>query len=334
MKDKICIIEEDEKVYHNLATHRLDLRLPFRLLKIIRKEKIDVLFLVNQPLIQFWGVLCGWMAGVPVRIAAIRSTGKVNRIQRRLWINRLTFPWMTRVTALSEMHKDYLVNQEKIDKKKIEVITNGVELPRLSGQKGNNTLKKELGIPPNAPVVGIVAMLRPEKGHHVFIKAASRVLQSVSSAHFVIVGSGPERGNLEGLVTQLGVRDSIHILGSREDVPELLNIFNVAVLSSHAVVETVSNAVLEYMAVGKAVVSTSVGSLPEMIEDGVSGYLVEPGDWKTMADRIVTVLKNEKLAKRLGQAAKKRVAERYTIEHMISGWEDLFERLVKEAQTS
>lgn len=322
------LMKEGVTVYHGLARHRWDVTLPFRLFRLLRREHVDVLFMINQPLVQFWGTWCGLLARIPVRIAAIRSTGKINRIQRRLLINWLTFPWVSRVTALSQTHKTYLIEKERIDPKKIEIISNGVDLGRFNGVEAPPSLRASLGLPDGAPLVAIVAMLRPEKAHDVFLRAAQTVLKQVPETHFLVAGEGSERLRLERLVAQLGIAPHVHFLGTRRDIPLLLSVCDVGVLSSHSVVETVSNAVLEYMGAQKPVVATRVGSLPEMIDDGETGFLVEPGDWNEMAEKITVLLRDRALASRMGRAGRDKVKRYYTVEQMVSQTEDLFERLL------
>ena len=322
------LIQAGATVYHGLAKSRFDLSLALRLYRLFRREKVDVLFIINQPITQFWGTWTSLWSGVPIRITAIRSTGKINRIQRRLLINRLTFPWINRVTSLSQMHKNYLVNQEGIDQEKIEIIPNGVDLVRFTPGEGSRTLRTSLGLPEQASIVGIVAMLRPEKAHDVFLKAAAEVSKRIPEGHFLVVGDGEERPRLEELTKELGIESHVHFLGARKDIPELLNLIDVGVLSSRPVVETVSNSVLEYMSTAKPVVATRVGSLPEMVEEGKTGFLIEPGDWQAMAERIVTLLQDRTLAKRMGKAGREKVERCYTVEQMVRQTEALFERLL------
>ncbi len=322
------LIEEGYSVYHSLAQSRWDVRLPVRLCQILRHEKINALFIVNQPLTQFWGTWCGLFAKVPVRVTAIRSTGKINRIKRRLILNRLTFPWTDCVTALSEQHKNYLVEKERIDARKIEIIPNGVDLVRFKMNGYPKTLRTSLGLKDNEKVVGIVAMLRPEKAHEVFLKGAAEILAKCPSTRFLIVGEGPERHKLESLAASLKLSSSTHFLGARNDIPQILSLLDVAVLSSHAVVETLSNAVLEYMAAAKPVVSTKVGSLSEQVDEGKTGFLVPPGNWKALAERVIKLLENSELAQRMGEAGRKKVEKDYSIERMIDKTEALLERLI------
>ena len=318
-------------VYENLARGRFDLQAPWRLWQLLKKENIDILYMVNQPLIQFWGTVCAMAAGVRVRIAGIGSMGKVNRIYRRLFINRLVFPFVTRVRSLSVTHKNYLVNEEKIPAGKIVIIPNGIEVERFLTAPDTALLRKSLGLREKQPVAGIVAMLRPEKGHETFLRAAARVLEKIPDACFLIIGEGEERPRLEALVSGLGLNGKVHFLGMREDIPALLHLMDAAVLSSRPVVETLSNAVLEYMAAAKPVVSTRVGSLAEQIEEGKTGYLVAPGDSEAMAEKIIGLFQDPSRASEMGKAARLKVLKSYTLEAMIRQMENLFEILLQGA---
>ncbi len=321
------LLRKGYPVLHNLASGRLDLALPAKLARLLLQERVDVLFMVNQPIVQFWGTWASLLARVPVRVAAIRSTGKINRIQRRLWVNRLTFPWTTRVTALSATHKAYLVSKEGIDPRKIEIIPNGVDVEAFRANGSASVLRDSFRLPHGAPVVAIVAMLRPEKDHATFLRAAAEVRRRVSDAHFLLVGEGAERSPLEALTRELGLEACVHFTGVRDDIPQVLGVSDLCALSSRPVVETLSNAVLEYMAAGKPVVATRVGSLPEQVEEGVTGFLVEPGDWREMAERMVRLLADRSLARRMGEAGRRKVTDEYSIEHMVREWEALFVRL-------
>ncbi len=321
-------------VYSDLAAHRWDLRILPRLLSLLRREHVDLLYIINQPFSQFWGTLCGKLAGTPVLITSIHSTGKISRVHRRLWINQLTFPFMDRVTALSETHKTYLAEQEGIDPKKIEIIPNGIEVDRFASAEARNGLRSSFGIENGEPIVGIVAMLRPEKSHDIFLQAAGKILRKNPKAHFLVVGDGPERPRLEMLTQKLNLSSRVHFVGARNDVPEIISLFDVGVLSSQPVVETLSVSVLEYMASGKPVVATRVGSLPEIVEEARSGFLVEPGDAESLADRILQLLDDQQLARQMGARGHERVAREYTVEQMVKKTEDLFERLLKDQEAS
>lgn len=321
-------------VHSHLASNRWDVGVFFRLSNLLRRERVDLLYTINQPMAQFWGVLCGKAAGVRALVTCIHSTGKISRAGRRLWINRLTFRWTDRILALGQMHKAYLMAEEGIEEGKIEIIPNGIDPDRFSRAGDGRLLKENLGISSNSSVVAIVAMLRPEKNHEVFLGAARRILSEIPETHFLIVGDGPERASLEMRAGDLGLAPHVHFLGLRQDVPALMNLCDVAVLSSKPVVETQSISVLEYMASAKPVVATRVGSLPELIEDGKSGYLVDPGDEEALAERILRLLRNPEKAREMGRFGREKVQTSYTVERMVQMTEALFDRLLLQGETN
>ncbi len=316
------------QVFEHLSTSRWDLKGLFRLAGLLRSEKVDILYMINQPVPQLWGTLAGKMAGVRALSSSIHSTGKISRIRRRLLINRFTFPFVKKITCLSESHKKYLIEQEGINPAKLEIVTNGIDLSRFDSNS-REEYRKLLGVPADGYAVGILAMLRPEKAHDVFLKTAQNVLKEIPKTHFFIVGDGPERQKLEALAKSLGIEEHIHFLGVRNDVHKILQALDVAVLSSHPVVETLSIAVLEYMAAARPVVATRVGSTPELVKDGESGFLFEPGDSAGLAKGILQLLRDPDLARRMGEKGRQKVASQYTADHMVQQMQKFLENLVK-----
>ena len=122
-----------------------------------------------------------------------------------------------------------------------------------------------------------------------------------------------------------GLADRFHLLGSVADVPAFLGGLDVAVLPSRS--EGMSNAILEYMAAGRAIVATAVGAAPELIDEDVHGLLVPPNDAAKLAEAIDRLLKNPALAQRMGEAARRRARERYSREAMVERFTDFYERL-------
>ncbi len=312
-------------VYDNLSKGRWDLSVYFKLNKILKINNVDILYVINQPLTQFWASICRKSSNVPILISSIHSMGMIDRRKRRIWVNKLTFSSVDCVTALSKTHKEYLSKKEGISPNKIEIIPNGIDIENYK-RTPNPLIKEKLGIPATSPVVGIVAMLRPEKAHDIFIKAAKIVLGKTPKSHFLIIGDGSEREKLEGLTKTLGIDKKVHFLGVRHDIAQLIGVMDVAVLCSYPVVETLSISVLEYMASSKPVVATRVGSLSELVVDGVNGFLVNPGDTGSLATKIENLIKNKKLANQLGKNGLEKVVKCYTIERMVKGYELLFER--------
>ena len=156
-----------------------------------------------------------------------------------------------------------------------------------------------------------MAALRPEKNHALFLRAAARVRRAVPDARFLIVGDGPQRGELEALAQSLAISDAVRFLGTRSDVPEVLSLIDVLALSSHIEANPVS--ILEAMAAEKPVVATRVGSVDKAVHDGRSGYLVSPGSEEELAGRLIELLRDRPRAAAFGRAGRQHVLEHASI---------------------
>jgi glycosyltransferase involved in cell wall biosynthesis len=147
----------------------------------------------------------------------------------------------------------------------------------------------------------------------------------------LIIGDGPCRAELESRSAALGLNDQVHFLGRRADVPELLGLLDVFVLTSQMEANPVS--ILEAAASGKPVVATAVGSIPEAVLEGQTGFLVEPGDSKLLTKSVLEVISNPGAAQRMGAAARQHVAQHWSLDNMVTGYENLIERLYERKST-
>jgi len=174
-------------------------------------------------------------------------------------------------------------------------------------------------------VVGAAGRLSPEKGFDVFIDAAALVRRERPDAGFVVFGDGPLRERLEKRVAERELVGAFVLAGFRPDVERFLPFLDVAVLSSHT--EGLPVVVLEAMAARVPVVATAVGGTPEVVEDGVTGWLVPPGNVAVLAQRIGELLSDETNRRRMGAAARQRVEDEFTFARMSEQYLELFERL-------
>jgi len=290
------------------------------------------------------------LAGVPVTIASIRDTG-VGITPAKMRMHKLICRLADCVLVNAEAVRQWLIEQGyRADK--ITVIRNGIDLSRFAHPGGGAGLRRELGLPEQAPLVVVLARLIPQKGIESFLEAAAEVSRRYPDARFLIVGEvfvfrqDKSRGNGAGerdvaerdiayhqvlarQVARLGLDGRVIFTGYRSDVPELLSQAAVSVLPSLS--EGLSNTVLESMAAGVPVVATRVGGNPELIDDGVGGLLVPPRNPGELARAICAVLDDRDFARRLGQAAKRRVAERFSLERMVRETEDLYVTLLERA---
>jgi glycosyltransferase involved in cell wall biosynthesis len=206
-----------------------------------------------------------------------------------------------------------------------------VDLTRFAGAPAGERLRHELHLPPNSRLVVVASRLTRLKGIECFLSAAAALSVKHPDVRFLIVGetSPPDPAylqSLERLARELGIADRVTFTGRRSDIPAVLGAADVAVMPS--LNEALSNVVLESMAAGAPVVATRVGGTPEALTDGATGLLVQPGDAGAIATAVSRLLDDRALACRLGRAARERIAERFSVERMVSATEDLYAELL------
>jgi glycosyltransferase involved in cell wall biosynthesis len=313
---------EGVEVVGPLMSSRRDVRVVTRLAGLLRR-RVDVLYLNNQPATQLWGTVAAKVARTPLVVAALHYTARDSARNRR--VNRLTGRWIDVWVAISEVQRRRLVAHEGVPRAgRIAVIPNGVDVDGLSAAgSARDATRAALGVPPSHGVVSLVAGMRPEKNHSLFLRAARRILEQRPETTFLLVGDGERRAALEREAVELGVDGATRFLGIRHDVPELVNASDVGVLSSSFGVETSPVTLLEFMACAKPVVSTNVGAVPEIVVDGVTGLLVPERDEHALAVAVLELLADEALAKRLGEAGRAHVSEHFSLDRMLERTEEM-----------
>jgi glycosyltransferase involved in cell wall biosynthesis len=180
-------------------------------------------------------------------------------------------------------------------------------------------------LPHGAPVVGNVAALVPHKGQRHLIDAAQMVVREMPDVRFVILGEGELRGQLERLVREYQLEKHVLLPGFRADVLGCMKGFDLFAMSS--VTEGLGTSLLDAMACSKAIVATRAGGVPEVVDEGRTGFLVAPRDHRAMADAIVRLLTEEPLRRRMGEAGFARVRERFTVEQMVAETAAIYARV-------
>ena len=314
-----AVLAEEIPAFTGLLAHKYDFKVLGRLARLLRRQRIDAVVTVGTGGDKmFWGRLAGWLAGVPVICSALHSTGLPDHVELP---NRLLAPLTDAFIAVAQPHALHLGAHEGCPAEKIHVIPNGVDVERFHPRWPNPTLHRELHLDPEAPTVGIVAALRPEKNHEMFLDVAALIHGKLPTAQFLIVGDGPQRTKLQTLAQDLGIAPSVHFLGTRADVHEVLALLDVVLLTSHSEANPVC--LLEAMASEKPVVATRVGSVGETVLEGRTGYLVTPGDSQQMADRVLELLADRAGAAVMGRAGREAVIAGWSVDRMVRGYEDL-----------
>ncbi len=207
----------------------------------------------------------------------------------------------------------------------VSVIRSGIPLDGFRNRHGGDRVRQQLGIPATSPVVVQVGNFKPQKAPLDFVRMAGRVSQAVGEAWFVMVGDGALRPAAQRLAAELGISDRTVFTGWWGDVPGLLDAARVSVLSSRH--EGLPRAAVESLAAGVPVVATSVDGTPEVVHDGVNGCLVAAGDVAGLADRVISLLRDEDLWSRLSAAAPENLAD-FDIDYMVRQQEDLYRWLL------
>ena len=308
-------------VHCRLLQHKFDLRVLPRLWRLLRSREIDAVVTVGAGDKMFWGRLAARLAGVPVIVSALHSTGWPDSVGR---LNRLLTPLTDGFIGVADAHAEHLAANERFPRSKVHTIYNGVDTEQFIPRDGL-AIRHELALPPAAPVVGILAALRPEKNHELFLAGAAAIHVELPETHFLIIGEGPERPRIEQLATKLGIADRIHLLGSRSDVPELMGAIDVLALTSHNEASPVS--ILEALSCGVPVVSANVGSVSETVVPGETGLLFAAGDLDGYVAATLQLLKDSSLREQLGTSGRQRVVDERSLTTMVRGYESLLERL-------
>lgn len=304
-----------------------------RLVRIMRRFRPHIVITrgLNADIL---GRVAGVIARVPVRVVWKHNTGHITRGWLERVSERALDPVTGRYFAVAHGQVPYLVDELGWPGEKIRVIHNGVDpgaFPYEPERVRDAELLHQLGAAGDGPLVGILAVLRPEKDHDTFLRAAARVAERRPDARFAVVGDGPERGRLEELAADLGIADRVAFAGMRSDVEAILGVLDVAVLSSHTI-ECFPYAILEAMAMGVPAVCTAVGGLGEMIDDGVTGRLVPPRDPAALADGILDVIADPGRRAQMGRAARLRLEDNFTLERSAHRTEQAIREAVGAAR--
>jgi glycosyltransferase involved in cell wall biosynthesis len=320
------LLASEMRVHSHMTSGKWDLSVLPKLWRVMTVPRADAVITVGAGDKMFWGRLAAHLAGVPVVASALHSTGWPDGVGR---LNRMLTRWTDAFIGVAEAHGRHLVENERFPAEKVRVIYNGVDTDRFAPQDATET-RRSLDIAPDAPVVGILAALRPEKNHRLFLAGAQRILAQLPAAKFVVVGDGPTRAELEALASQLGVAQAVRFVGMRSDVPALLAACDVVGLTSHNEAAPVS--ILEALGAGCPVVASDVGSVRETVLDGETGRVFPAGDLDAYAAATIALLQDPAERRRMGVAGRRLVVDRWSLTAMVRGYEQLIQEIY-EAKT-
>lgn len=301
----------------------LDLTAFRTLVAHLRSESIQVLH-AHKIGSNLWGTFFGRLARVPVIVAHEHTWSYEGQPLRRIadgwFIGRLVSAFV----AVSDADRQRMIELEGVPAHRAVTIPTAF-VPREPQPRFE--LRKRLEIPSDAPVIGTVAQLRPQKNIEVLIDAFQMLLRRVPNAHLVIVGDGPQRGALEGAAQSAGVAQQTHFAGLQTDLSSVLGAFDVAAMSSDF--EGLPLFIFECMQHRTPLVATAVGGIPDVVEDGRTGLLVPPRDPRRLSESLARVVESPGFGAQLAEEASKRLGE-YTMERAAERFAELYRRLLAE----
>lgn len=292
----------------------------WKLARTLRSLRPDVVHTRNWSGVD--GIIAARLAGIRWVIHGehgweIKDCNGLNA--KRVFIRRLLSKWVCEYTCVSKQMEKWFRDELRL-KKSVTQIYNGVDPQKYHPGDDRDRLRLELGLGPNAPVIGVVGRLDPIKDHPTVLRAFETVRKYRPESQLLIVGDGIERKRLEGLAGQ-----GVSFWGNRADVPDILKILDIFVLPS--LNEGISNTILEAMATSLPVIATRVGGNPELVEDAHDGFLFDPGDSRSLASALLQYIGHPDLRRQHGCAGRQKVQENFTVQTMVSAYETVYRRL-------
>lgn len=289
---------------------------------VLRRERFDILH-THKFGSNLWGALIGSVCRVPA-IVAHEHSWSFEGNPARAWLDGNVIGRLaTKFIAVSSADRKRMISREGVSADKVIVIPNGY-IP--SPGHSDNDVRGELGLAADAPVIGIAAVLRPEKRLDLLLRAHACVRSVVPRAQLVIAGDGECRRDLERQAGELGLDGSVHFLGARTDVDSVLRAADVAALSSDR--EGSPLLVFECMANDTPLIATAVGGIPDVVDNGRTGVLVPRRDVQALADGMINLLTNPERRSQMAAAARE-VLRGYTIDATVTRFTDVYESVTQ-----
>ncbi len=296
-----------------------------QLARLIRTEKVSLVH-TFFPSADLLGGLVAKLCGCRV-VSSRRDMG----FQRSRWLRlayRAAGPVFDQVQAVSESVRARHMRDDKLSPTKVVTVYNGVDLAEIDGADALPA-SEAAWLPSGTPRVVCVANLRPVKAIEVLIRAAALVIEKEPEARFLVAGASLDSQyyrDLVGLIRSLDLVGKVVLCGPIRQIPGLLKVCDVFYLPSRS--EGLSNALLEAMACRLPCIANQVGGNPELIQSGRNGFLIPPDAPAIAADRILTLLRDRRLARRMGEEGRRMVEAHFTVQAMVRRMTALYDDLL------
>ncbi|HEX2531793.1 MAG TPA: glycosyltransferase [Burkholderiaceae bacterium] len=287
-----------------------DIGMAFRLARIIRAERPDVVHLHSRRGADLWGGVAARVTGTPCVLSR-----RVDNPEPR-WLVALKYRLYDHVIAISEGIRHVLI-AEGLDPQKVSCVRSAVDATPYLATVDRNAFRREFGLPEKAIVIGMVAQLIPRKGHRYLIEAIDALRNDYPDVRVLLFGKGALREELEAQVRQRTLADVIRFAGFRDDLPRWLG--GLDILAHPADMEGLGVSLLQASAAAVPIVASRAGGLPEAVRDNVSGLLIPPGDVAALIHTLRRLLDDPTLRRSMGEAGRARILNEFSVEAMVKG---------------
>ena len=261
----------------------------------------------------------------------VRTRHVSTDVSRSLPTRWLYLSSSTHIVTTGEKLRQTLHQHNKFPLEKMTSVPTGIDLQRFFPQDKQHARVK-IGIP-NKPTLGIVATMRVWKGHKYLVEAWGSLHQQFPDWQLIFVGDGPQRKNLEPMVKNAGLAQSIFFLGNRNDVPDCLNAMDLFALPSFGN-EGVPQGIMQAMACGLPIVSTTVGAISEAVIDGKTGFTLVPQEQEALTSHLAKLMGSEQLREQMGKAALEHAVSRFGLDNMLDKMERIFIQAINDKNKS
>ena len=336
-----AILFNEGWLYDQLTVHKIkttiisskrswDLNLLYRLIRSCNRQNIDIIHS------HYMGAnLYAGLVGAILRIPVVATFH--NELILAWWKYRysrlkhfIIRNFTSKVVLVADFMKQDYMEIAGIPSSKLSIIYNGIKTSIEKNDFDSTSLRKGLGLSGDDLLIGHIANFRIPKGHRFLIEAAGLVCKKLKNVKFLLIGDegdGSLKGEIQDLITKMGLTNNVRLLGFRDDIQQLLNLIDIFVLPSTS--EGLPLSVIEAMAASKPVVATNVGGLAEIVIPDKTGYLVEAGNVHALAEKLLILLADEGRRGQMGEQGRKAVERKFSLDVMIDKYQKLYAELLK-----
>ncbi|ANE52959.1 glycosyltransferase [Flavisolibacter tropicus] len=302
------------------------LRKVFQIVRYVKKHKIQLIH-CHLPWAGIVGRLVGILTGVPVIYTEHNKWERYHKLT--YWLNKFSFSSQQKVIAVSGDVAKSIQSHYKGHNPQVQVVANGVDIKKFSPEVIiDRDVRKELGIPASATVIGLACVFRKQKRVPVWLEIAQKLRSQFSGTHFIIVGDGVLKDEIQTKANELNTHDYVHFVGMQTEIRPYLKAMDVFMMSSEF--EGLPIALMEAMSMGCMPASTSAGGIGELINDNVNGVLVPVNEPMQLVSRLSDYLSSPGEIKAKAVAARETIVKGFSMQKMVSEIETIYDNILNQ----